>query len=80
MILNLISMHFHLFYQNSNIYWQFFFFNRNQTTIDFVINGEFAIEKVKDKLVSPCCEPYKLIFMDIEMPGMDGFTTFKNIR
>jgi CheY-like chemotaxis protein len=36
-----------------------------------------GIEKVRAKLNSACCTAYKVIFLDIEMPGMDGYATFK---
>ncbi|SDJ30439.1 PAS domain S-box-containing protein [Pedobacter sp. ok626] len=41
--------------------------------IDFALSGEEAILKVKD-------ERYDLVFMDIKMPGMDGFETTRIIR
>ncbi|CAD8115261.1 unnamed protein product [Paramecium sonneborni] len=45
---------------------------------DSAFNGFQAIEKVKQKLTQHC-STYKLIFMDIEMPGINGFQTSKQI-
>jgi len=42
-------------------------------TIDFASNGEEAINKIVGNV-------YDLIFMDIRMPGIDGFDTTKIIR
>ncbi|RYG19432.1 MAG: PAS domain S-box protein [Chitinophagaceae bacterium] len=42
-------------------------------TIDFASNGEEAINKIVSN-------PYDLVFMDIRMPGIDGFDTTKIIR
>ncbi|RZK59111.1 MAG: PAS domain S-box protein [Pedobacter sp.] len=41
--------------------------------IDFAMNGEEAINKVMNNI-------YDLIFMDIRMPGIDGFDTTRIIR
>lgn len=42
-------------------------------TIDFATNGEEAINKIVANV-------YDLVFMDIRMPGIDGFDTTKIIR
>ncbi|CAD8126362.1 unnamed protein product [Paramecium sonneborni] len=45
---------------------------------DQAFDGYQAIEMVKQKQQQHC-QTYKLIFMDIEMPGIDGFQTSKHI-
>ncbi|CAK64934.1 unnamed protein product (macronuclear) [Paramecium tetraurelia] len=50
-----------------------------QIEADQAFDGLQAIEKVKTKLQGHC-PTYKLIFMDIEMPGIDGFQTSKQIN
>ena len=42
-------------------------------TIDFAVNGEEAIHKIIEN-------SYDLVFMDIRMPGIDGFDATKIIR
>ncbi|CAD8126361.1 unnamed protein product [Paramecium sonneborni] len=49
-----------------------------QIEVDSAFDGFQAIEKVKQKM-SQHCPNYKLILMDIEMPGMDGFQASKQI-
>ncbi|CAD8179842.1 unnamed protein product [Paramecium octaurelia] len=49
-----------------------------QIDSDQAFDGFQAIEKVKSRLKHPC-QAYKLIFMDIEMPGLNGFQTSKQI-
>ena len=45
----------------------------NGIKIDSAANGEIAVQKVKDN-------HYDLVFMDCQMPVMDGFTACKTIR
>ena len=47
---------------------------------DFASLGEIAIQKVREKLKSSCCKFYKHIFMDLEMPVMDGCETSRKIK
>lgn len=42
--------------------------------------GEAALLNVKEKLNNECCKYYKFIFMDLEMPTMDGYETAKKIK
>ena len=49
------------------------FLNKYGLTIDFAVNGVEAINKV-------ICNSYDLVFMDIQMPGINGFETTKIIR
>ncbi|CAD8189936.1 unnamed protein product [Paramecium octaurelia] len=42
-------------------------------------DGDSAIRKVKQKLQNTCCRVYRLIFMDIEMPGKNGFVVSSEI-
>jgi CheY-like chemotaxis protein len=35
-------------------------------------NGEECLEAIHEKSVNECCGEYKIIFMDFEMPVMDG--------
>ncbi|CAD8122140.1 unnamed protein product [Paramecium sonneborni] len=50
-----------------------------QIEADQAFDGFQAIDKVKAKLEKHCFT-YKLIFMDIEMPGINGFQTSKQIN
>jgi len=40
---------------------------------DFALDGKEAVEKVLNKHCQHCGEGYVLVFMDINMPVMDGF-------
>lgn len=44
-------------------------FNLNS---DIAFSGQEAIEKVQDRVLNKNQECYRLIFMDINMPEMDG--------
>lgn len=48
--------------------------------VDFALNGDLGLELIKNKLSSNCCKRYKLIFLDIEMPGKNGYETFELIK
>ena len=49
--------------------------------IDSANDGEEAIKMVQDFQQShPCCKNYNVIFMDIEMPGINGYDASKEIR
>lgn len=50
--------------------------------IESANDGEEAIKMVQDnyELNKNCCANYQLIFMDIEMPGINGYETSKEIR
>lgn len=47
--------------------------------VDVVFDGFSAIDLAKKKLTHPCCNYYRVIFMDINMPEIDGFETTKRI-
>ncbi|CAD8186703.1 unnamed protein product [Paramecium pentaurelia] len=47
--------------------------------IDSALSGNESITKIKTKKCCSTCQGYKIVFMDIEMPGMNGQQTTKNI-
>ncbi|MDH4317927.1 MAG: response regulator [Desulfobulbaceae bacterium] len=49
------------------------YLKKTSVTIDFAENGKIAVDKFKGKR-------YDLVFMDIEMPEMDGYTATRAIR
>ena len=56
---------------------------RYKRKVDSALSGEAALELINSRKANPCCDlcrEHKLIFMDLNMPGMDGFETTKNIR
>jgi CheY-like chemotaxis protein len=41
---------------------------------DRAADGFIAVSMIKERLEKKCCNKmYSLIFMDIQMPGLDGF-------
>ncbi|CAD8069539.1 unnamed protein product [Paramecium sonneborni] len=52
---------------------------KNITDIDSASNGNECIEKVKNKKCSNQCPGYKLIFMDLEMPILNGLNAAQQI-
>ncbi|CAK79133.1 unnamed protein product (macronuclear) [Paramecium tetraurelia] len=46
---------------------------------DSAYNGNSAIELVEERLKQQCCQTYRLIFMDIEMPQKNGFQASSEI-
>ncbi|CAD8093845.1 unnamed protein product [Paramecium primaurelia] len=50
-----------------------------QIKTDSAYNGNSAIELVEERLKQQCCQTYRLIFMDIEMPQKNGFQASSEI-
>ena len=40
--------------------------------VESALSGEESIDKVKNKKCNNSCQGYKLIFMDVEMPFLNG--------
>ncbi|CAD8186426.1 unnamed protein product [Paramecium octaurelia] len=45
---------------------------QNGFDVDSALSGQECIEKIKNKKCSNSCQGYKIVFMDIEMPLMNG--------
>ncbi|CAD8091555.1 unnamed protein product [Paramecium primaurelia] len=50
--------------------------------LDYTISGQLAEQKVQQRFLKQqhICYPYKLIFMDVELPIQNGIVTSKNIK
>ncbi|CAK74678.1 unnamed protein product (macronuclear) [Paramecium tetraurelia] len=53
--------------------------NNQQIDVESALSGKESIEKVKNKKCNNSCQGYKLIFMDVEMPILNGIQTTKQI-
>ncbi|CAK60735.1 unnamed protein product (macronuclear) [Paramecium tetraurelia] len=54
--------------------------NSFNVTSESAYDGDQAIEKVSERIRnSQCCKSYRIIFMDLEMPGKNGFQTSSEI-
>ena len=49
-------------------------------SIDHALNGSEALKKIKQKAENSCHNRYKIIFMDCQMPIMNGYETTREIR
>ncbi|CAD8152340.1 unnamed protein product [Paramecium octaurelia] len=52
---------------------------QNEFDVDSALSGLECIEKIKNKKCSNSCQGYKIVFMDIEMPFLNGQETTKRI-
>ena len=57
-----------------------FFIESVKSKCDQAVNGEEAILKVSERSSNNCCKKYILIFMDINMPIMDGIQATQKLR
>lgn len=48
--------------------------------VEEATNGKESLKMIKEKSFSECCSKYKLIFMDYEMPILNGIEASKKIR
>ncbi len=52
-------------------------------TCDWALNGKEAVDKIKTRQLSRCsktCQQYKLMFLDCQMPILNGFETAKLLK
>ncbi|KAL4461902.1 hypothetical protein ABPG72_001603 [Tetrahymena utriculariae] len=51
--------------------------NKLDLQIDMAFSGESALQKIQERIKNnfPCCPFYLMIFMDIDMPVMNGYET-----
>ncbi|CAD8100991.1 unnamed protein product [Paramecium sonneborni] len=52
---------------------------QNEFDVDSALSGQECIEKIQNKKCSNSCQGYKIVFMDIEMPFMNGQETTEKI-
>jgi aminomethyltransferase len=48
--------------------------------IEIALSGKKALEAIEKQFKTGHCKTYKLIFMDIDMPIMDGYETCSHIQ
>ena len=48
--------------------------------VDIAIHGQDALDKIKDRIKDPKKECYKLVFMDCNMPVLNGYQTASRIK
>ncbi|CAD8170343.1 unnamed protein product [Paramecium octaurelia] len=53
--------------------------SQHKIKMESAYNGEQAVQMIKKRLDQTCCKTYKLIFMDIEMPIINGYQASKEI-
>jgi CheY-like chemotaxis protein len=46
---------------------------------DYAFDGESAIKKIMNKNCAKCNKGYRLVIMDLNMPGLDGKAATKKI-
>jgi len=51
--------------------------------VETAYNGQEALDKVKKRVTNPCspqCKPFSIIFLDLNMPVMDGYEFTKRLK